>query len=769
MANEFVARKGLISLADSQITGSLGIVGIASASGFSGSGHGLIMNLDWLTNVDTSGVQHQYGVIWNTGSSKWEAADVGASGTVSDAQNQGTGVGVYKTKIGGTLQFRSLISSSAVLNWTEGTDDITIGFDGTKITSLGTVTVGDVSGILPGGTVSSSGQVDGASIANNSVSFGGVSVSLNGSDTTPAFDLQDATNYPYAQLTSIPGGIVSSSAQVAILLPEGTVSGSGQVSYTGLANIPGGIVSSSAQVATLLPEGTVSSSGQVDGASIANNSVNFGGVTVSLNGSDTTPAFNLQDATAYPGDSSLVTLGTVVSGNVNAILPIGTVSSSGQISYTGLTNIPAGIISSSTQQVVSTYTNGTDNRVVTSTGAAGINAEANLTFDGTDLGVTGNIDVSGQGTFNEVWTNFITSSVGYLSGSTRFGDHPAASITHQFTGSVSITGSVPTVNGTAVSLNGHTHAYTSLTSIPGGIVSSSTQVATLLPEGTVSASSQVVGSSITTNTVSYGGISLALGSTDATPAFNLSDATAYPYTSLTGIPGGIISSSAQVKTALPEGTVSSSGQVDGASITNNSVNFGGVSVSLNGSDTTPAFDLQDASNYPYASLTSIPVGIVSSSTQVATLLPTGTISSSLQFNSLVAPFTGSFTGSFTGDGSNLTGVAGEVGFLQTTGSNLDIDTGTEVVATVATASYDAAWFDYVVKKSGGAHLRAGTVTAVWDAAEAANGVQFTDVSTLDIGWTGGVVFTMDLLGADARLKATVDSDNWIVKAIVRAI
>ena len=40
---------------------------------------------------------------------------------------------------------------------------------------------------------------------------------------------------------------------------------------------------------------------------------------------------------------------------------------------------------------------------------------------------------------------------------------------------------------------------------------------------------------------------------------------------------------------------------------------------------------------------------------------------------------------------------------------------------------------------------------------------------MDIGWTGGVSFEMDLLGADARLKATVDSDNWIVKAIVRAI
>ena len=34
--------------------------------------------------------------------------------------------------------------------------------------------------------------------------------------------------------------------------------------------------------------------------------------------------------------------------------------------------------------------------------------------------------------------------------------------------------------------------------------------------------------------MSYGGVSLALGGTDATPAFDLSDATNYPTTSLTG-------------------------------------------------------------------------------------------------------------------------------------------------------------------------------------------------------------------------------------------
>ena len=49
-----------------------------------------------------------------------------------------------------------------------------------------------------------------------------------------------------------------------------------------------------------------------------------------------------------------------------------------------------GVISSSAQQVVSTYTNATDNRVLTSTGAGGINGESTLTYDGTVLSISTN-------------------------------------------------------------------------------------------------------------------------------------------------------------------------------------------------------------------------------------------------------------------------------------------------------------------------------------------------------------------------------------------
>ena len=46
--------------------------------------------------------------------------------------------------------------------------------------------------------------------------------------------------------------------------------------------------------------------------------------------------------------------------------------------------------------------------------------------------------------------------------------------------------------------------------------------------------SNIANSSLTNSTVSYGGVSLALGGTDATPSFDLQDATSYPASALTG-------------------------------------------------------------------------------------------------------------------------------------------------------------------------------------------------------------------------------------------
>ena len=108
------------------------------------------------------------------------------------------------------------------------------------------------------------GSIANAKLSNSSVSYGGISLSLGGSDGTPAFCLCDATDYKTSNLV-------------------GTITNS--------------------QLA-----------GSIANAKLSNSSVSYGGVSVSLGSTDATPAFNLCDATAYKGDSALVTVGTVTSG-----------------------------------------------------------------------------------------------------------------------------------------------------------------------------------------------------------------------------------------------------------------------------------------------------------------------------------------------------------------------------------------------------------------------------------------------------------------------
>ena len=96
-------------------------------------------------------------------------------------------------------------------------------------------------------------------------------------------------------------------------------------------------------------------------------------------------------------------------------------------------------------------------------------------------------------------------------------------------------------------------------------------------------------------------------------------------------------------------------------------------------------------------------------------------------------------------------------------NNTDVDTGTETVASVAIATYDAAFFDFVVKN--GTNLRAGTVFAVHDGTN----VEFTETSTQDLGDTSDVDLTVDINSGNLRLLATTTSDNWSVKAFVRGL
>ena len=98
-------------------------------------------------------------------------------------------------------------------------------------------------------------------------------------------------------------------------------------------------------------------------------------------------------------------------------------------------------------------------------------------------------------------------------------------------------------------------------------------------------------------------------------------------------------------------------------------------------------------------------------------------------------------------------------------TNTDIDTGTEVVATIDGSLYSAAFFDYVAV-SASVNIRAGSIMAAHDGTNTSQ----AESSTQDLGNTSNIKFSSSIDGSNNfRLSAAVNSDNWSVKTLVRGI
>ena len=126
-------------------------------------------------------------------------------------------------------------------------------------------------------------------------------------------------------------------------------------------------------------------------------------------------------------------------------------------------------------------------------------------------------------------------------------------------------------------------------SMPTGDVVGSSDAQTLTGksiDGAANTLTNVANASLVNSTVSFGGVELALGASDATPAFDLADATNLPTTALTGT-----ITNAQL-----------AGAIANDKLVNQSVSFGGISLNLGETDATPAFNLVDATGYKTESL-----------------------------------------------------------------------------------------------------------------------------------------------------------------------
>ena len=95
-----------------------------------------------------------------------------------------------------------------------------------------------------------------------------------------------------------------------------------------------------------------------------------------------------------------------------------------------------------------------------------------------------------------------------------------------------------------------------------------------------------------------------------------------------------------------------------------------------------------------------------------------------------------------------------------------LGSGTHTIASISVTNVDAVFFDYVIKNST-TDLRAGTVMAVTNGST----VEYTDISTADIGDTSKITMISDVSGGNIRLRASIDtgSGSWTVRTLLRTI
>jgi hypothetical protein len=89
--------------------------------------------------------------------------------------------------------------------------------------------------------------------------------------------------------------------------------------------------------------------------------------------------------------------------------------------------------------------------------------------------------------------------------------------------------------------------------------------------------------------------------------------------------------------------------------------------------------------------------------------------------------------------------------------------GSTTIYSLPTASYDGAFYDYVVRS--GSNSRAGQIMAIWSGSS----VNYTDNSTTDFGSTANLSFNVIVSGSNMVLRSTVTTGSWTVKTIIRSI
>jgi hypothetical protein len=375
-----------------------------------------------------------------------------------------------------------------------------------SITSDGTASI--ESGVIVNDDISGSAAIANSKLANDSVSYGGVSLDLGSSDATPAFDLTDATNYPTSSLSGtitnaqLAGSIADSKLNqitTANKIDIGSIDLDGATEMNAaLADVDlflvddGGNGTEKSMLASRLPtyvfgkissgdisiasDGTasiesgvivnddISGSAAIANSKLANDSVSYGGVSLDLGQSDATPAFDLTDATNYPTSSLSGTITNAqLAGSIeNAKLSNSTIS--GVSLGSNLENLtPGNYITGSTYNggtartfdVDATNAN-TASKVVARDGSGNFSAETiTATLSGNATSAT-NFTVTANNSTNEtVYPVFVDGATGTQGAETDTGLNYNPSSGTLSAANITLSGDL-TVNGTTTTINSAT-------------------------------------------------------------------------------------------------------------------------------------------------------------------------------------------------------------------------------------------------------------------------------------------------------------------------
>ena len=91
------------------------------------------------------------------------------------------------------------------------------------------------------------------------------------------------------------------------------------------------------------------------------------------------------------------------------------------------------------------------------------------------------------------------------------------------------------------------------------------------------------------------------------------------------------------------------------------------------------------------------------------------------------------------------------------------NSGSTVIYSLPTASYDGVFMDYVIRS--GSSARAGQFMGLWSGSS----TNIVDSSTTDFGDTSGFVFALIVSGSNMVITGSATTNSWTVKAGIRSI